>query len=158
MGRGVRCDCSEGTKGAKIGAIAGPLAGVEEMFAAKALLAALGSSSVDVVGRGALGAGGRASYLFNSTIAGIEESDAILLIGTNPRREAAIINARIRKHWGRGGLAVGLIGEQADLTYPYDYIGAGPETLSRFASDKPAFFELLAKAAKPMVVIGRAAT
>ena len=145
------------TKGAKIGAIAGPLAGVEEMFAAKALLAALGSSSVDVVGRGVMGADGRASYLFNSTIAGIEDADAILLVGTNPRREAAIINARIRKHWGRGGLAVGLIGEQADLTYPYDYIGAGPETLSRFGSDKPAFFELLAKAEKPMVVIGRSA-
>ena len=149
------------TKGVKgntsIGAIAGPLAGIEEMFAAKALLAKLGSTSVDIVGRGALGAGGRASYLFNSTIAGIEEADSILLIGTNPRREAAIVNARIRKHWGRGGLAVGVIGEQVDLTYPYEYLGAGPETLGRFGSDKPAFFEAMSKAAKPMVVVGRSA-
>ena len=76
---------------------------------------------------------GRASYLFNATIAGIEKADALLLVGANPRREAAVLNARIRKRWSKGGFPIGLIGERADLTYPYDYLGAGPETLDDVA-------------------------
>ena len=82
---------------------------------------------------------GRASYLFNATIAGIEHADALLIVGSNPRREAAVLNARIRKRWRAGDFPVGLIGEQADLTYPYDYLGAGPETLaeSRARANSP---------------------
>ena len=71
---------------------------------------------------------GRARYLFNSTIAGIDQADAIMLIGTNPRHEAPVLNARIRKRWLEGGVLLGLIGEKADLTYPYNYLGAGPES------------------------------
>jgi NADH-quinone oxidoreductase subunit G len=73
---------------------------------------------------------GRASYLFNATIAGIERADALLIIGSNPRREAAVLNARIRKRWRAGKFPVALIGEKVDLTYPYDYLGAGPDTLA----------------------------
>ena len=83
--------------------------------------------------------GGRAGYLFNTGIAGIEEADAILLIGTNPRLEAPVLNARIRKRLVRGGCPIGVIGERADLTYPYTYLGAGPDTLNQFlASDQPS--------------------
>ena len=68
----------------------------------------------------------RQSYLFNSTIAGIDQADAIMLIGTNPRREAAVLNARIRKRYLKGNVLLGLVGEKVDLTYPYNYLGAGP--------------------------------
>ena len=105
----------------RIGAIAGDLAGAEEMFALKDLLVRARRRATSTAARTApssIRALGRASYLFNATIEGIEQADAILLVGTNPRLEAAVLNARIRKRWRQGGLAVGLIGEQADLTYP----------------------------------------
>ncbi len=60
---------------------------------------------------------GRASYLFNATIAGIEQADALLIVGANPRREAPVLNARIRKRWRMGNFPIGLIGERLDLTY-----------------------------------------
>ena len=126
----------------RIGAIAGDLAGAEEMFALKDLLAAPAARrNLDCRQDGAKldPALGRASYLFNSTIEGIEQADAILLVGTNPRLEAAVLNARIRKRWRQGGLAVGLIGERADLTYPYEYLGAGPQTLKEVADGKHSF-------------------
>ena len=137
----------------KIGALAGDLASVEEMFALKLLMEKLGSRNLDCRQDGTKldPANGRASYVFNSTIEGIEDADAIMLIGTNPRREAPIINARIRKRWLRGGLLVGMIGERADLTYEYNYLGAGAETLARFA-DHP-----LANKQKPMFIIGQGA-
>ena len=69
-------------------------------------------------------ANGRASYIFNPSIAGIEQADALLIIGANPRKEAALLNARIRKRW-RTGVRIGVIGERADLTYTYDYLGRG---------------------------------
>ena len=137
----------------KIGAIAGQLAGVEEMFALKALMTALGSGNTDAryPGSPLHPANGRASYLFNSTIAGIEEADAILLIGTNPRKEAAVLNSRIRKRFLKGKVLIGVIGEQADLTYPYTYLGAGPESLAALVDHAPA------KAEKPMFIIGQGA-
>ena len=111
-----------------------------------------------MAGRGALHPKhGRASYIFNATIAGIDEADAILIVGSNPRREAAILNARIRKRWGKGGLAVAVIGEHADLTYPYDYLGAGADTLAEFANGKLGFGETFAKAQKPLLIVGRGA-
>ena len=125
----------------RIGAIAGDLAGAEEMFALKDLLARLGSDNVDCRQDGAKldPKLGRASYLFNSTIEGIEQADAILLIGTNPRLEAAVLNARIRKRWRQSSVAIALIGERADLTYPYDYLGAGPQTLKDVLDGKHSF-------------------
>jgi len=97
---------------------AGDLAAVEEMFALKALVTQLGSRNIDCRQEGeALDPKwGRASYLFNATIPGIEQADAILIVGANPRREAAVLNARIRKRWRSGRLKIGLIGARADLT------------------------------------------
>ena len=95
--------------------------------------------------------GGRAGYIFNSTITGIEEADAILLVGTNPRLEAPVLNARIRKRASRGGCIVGVIGEKADLTYEYHYLGAGADTLATLVDHIPA------KAQKPMFIIGQGA-
>ncbi|MBI5129857.1 MAG: NADH-quinone oxidoreductase subunit G [Rhodopseudomonas palustris] len=148
-----------GVNGNKIGAIAGDLAAVEEMFALKQLLAALGSSNLAAQNVASFDPkAGRASYIFNPTIAGIEQADALLIIGSNPRKEAAILNARIRKRWRAGGLPIGVIGEQADLTYPTEYLGAGADTLADIASGKHSFAETLKNAKNPIVLIGAAAT
>jgi len=143
----------------RIGAIAGDLAGAEEMFALKDLMTRLGSANIDCRQDGAKldPALGRASYLFNATIEGIDSADAILLVGTNPRLEAAVLNARIRRRWRHGNLAVGLIGEAADLTYPYDYLGAGPHSLKDVVEGKHSFARVLRDAKRPMIVVGAAA-
>src|SRR5882757_6848166 len=104
------------------------------MKAALDLFRGLGVQSTDCRQDGmALGAGPRQSWLFNSTIGGIADADVVLLVGTNPRIEAPVLNARLRKRWLAGALRVGVIGPQADLTYPYDYLGAGPQTLGGLA-------------------------
>jgi NADH-quinone oxidoreductase subunit G len=147
-----------GVPGSRIAAIAGDLADVEAMLALKDLMAALGSPNVDCRQDGAaIDPRQRAGYLFNTTIAGIEQADACLLIGTNPRWEAPIINARIRKRWLTGRLRVGAIGPQLDLTYKHDYLGAGPQTLQEIADGRHAFAEVLRAAKKPMLVLGMGA-
>ncbi|MGA8937483.1 MAG: NADH-quinone oxidoreductase subunit NuoG [Pseudolabrys sp.] len=140
--------------GKRIGAIVGDLAGAEEMFAIKDLMGRFGSANVDARQDGSIidPKWGRASYLFNATIAGIEQADALLIIGTNPRREAAVLNARIRKRWRAGNFPIGLIGEKADLTYSYDYLGAGAETLADLGSSK--FADALKAAERPLVLVG----
>jgi NADH-quinone oxidoreductase subunit G len=140
--------------GSAIGAIAGDLADVEAMCALKDLMAALGSANIDCRQDGAkLEAGARASYIFNSSIAGIEDADAILLIGTNPRTEAPVLNARIRKRWLAGGCKIGVIGPQMDLTYRTTHVGTGPQALA----DLGAFAEVLEAAERPMIVLGAGA-
>ena len=89
---------------------------------------------------------GRASYIFNPTIEGIERADAMLIIGANPRFEASVLNARIRKRWRAGDVPVGVIGEVGDTRYDYETLGAGPESLRDLADGKASFFEVLKKA------------
>ncbi|MCW0979678.1 NADH-quinone oxidoreductase subunit NuoG [Agrobacterium sp. BT-220-3] len=147
------------TSGSKIGAIAGDLASVEEMFALKSLLASLGSANVDCRQDGAAldPSLGRASYLFNSTIEGIEQADALLIVGSNPRYEAAVLNARIRKRWRRGGFPIGVIGEAGELRYNYEYLGSGAETLSDLANGSHSFVDKLKSAKNPLIIIGQGA-
>ncbi|MBB6310108.1 NADH-quinone oxidoreductase subunit NuoG [Xanthobacter tagetidis] len=143
---------------AKVGALIGDLASVEEVFALKALMDRLGSKNIDCRQDGAAldPASGRATYVFNPGIAGIEDADAILLVGTDPRHEASVLNARIRKRWRMGGLRVGVIGPQVDLTYSYEYLGAGPESLADLAG-AGTFAETLRAAERPMVIVGQGA-
>ncbi|WP_109315891.1 NADH-quinone oxidoreductase subunit NuoG [Pseudovibrio ascidiaceicola] len=145
--------------GVKTAAIAGDLATVEEMFALKALMESVGSANMDCRQDGAQldPSLGRTTYLFNSSVEGIEDADAILLVGANPRVEAPVLNARIRKVWRHGGAKVGLIGQPADLTYDVDYLGAGPDTLADVASGKNAFAEVLKNAKNPMIIVGEGA-
>lgn len=152
-------DKLKGVSGERVGAIAGDLATVEEMFALKDLLGKLGSTNMDCRqdGTALTPAKGRASYLFNATIEGIEDADAVLIIGANPRQEAAVLNARIRKRWRAGNLPVALIGEKVDLTYDYDYLGAGGETLSQLAEGKLAFAADLKRAERPLIILGQGA-
>jgi NADH-quinone oxidoreductase subunit G len=145
--------------GRRIGAIAGDLATVEEMFALRDLLAKYGSVNLAVQGGDAFDIkAGRASYIFNPTIAGIEQADALLIVGSNPRKEAAVLNARIRKRWRGGQLKIGLIGAKADLTYTYDYLGAGTDSLSELAAGKHSFANVLKGAKNPIVLVGAGAT
>ncbi len=144
--------------GAKVAALAGDLCDVESMYALKGLMAAIGSPNLDCRQDGAaIDPAVRASYLFNTTIAGIEQADACLLIGTNPRWEAPIINARLRKRWMRGNFPVAMVGPRPDLTYDYDYLGAGPETLEQLSAGRHAFVETLKKAERPMLIVGMGA-
>jgi NADH-quinone oxidoreductase subunit G len=153
---GVVADKLKRADPAAIGAIAGDLAGGEEMFALKDLLGRLGATSLDCRQDGAKldPSLGRSSYLFNSTIEGIEQADAILLIGTNPRLEAAVLNGRIRKRWRQGGLQVGLVGEKAELAYTYDHVGTGIDALRAIAEAKVAFTGVLRLAKRPMLIVG----
>jgi NADH-quinone oxidoreductase subunit G len=142
----------------RIGVIAGDLQDAESMKAALDLFRGLGVTSLDCRQDGAkLGSGPRESWLFNSTIAGIEEADAILLVGTNPRLEAPVLNARIRKRWLTGKLKVGVIGEPADLTYPAEHLGAGAQSLSDLSSATKGFAKALKGASRPMIIVGQGA-
>lgn len=147
------------TPSEKIGAIAGDLASVEEMFALKSLLASLGSTNVDCRQDGtALDPSlGRASYLFNATIEGIDQADAVLIIGSNPRYEASVLNARIRKRWRRGGLPIAVIGEAGELRYDYEYLGSGTDTLSDLTNGSHSFIEKLKAAKNPLIIVGQGA-
>jgi NADH-quinone oxidoreductase subunit G len=147
-----------GLSGDRIAAIAGDLCDAESMLALKDLMAGLGSPNLDCRQDGAkIDASCRAGYIFNSSIAGIESADAILIVGANPRWEAALVNARLRKRFLQGGVKIGLIGQQVDLTYGYDYLGAGPESLAEIAEGKGAFAEVLEKAERPMLILGMGA-
>ena len=149
----------KGTSPDRIGAIAGDLVSVEELFALKTLMASLGVSHIDARQDGTKldPSLGRASYVFNATIAGIEEADAILLIGTDPRREAAVLNARIRKRWRSGPVRIGVIGEASDLNYDVERLGAGGETLAALANGSHAFAQVLKDAKKPLIIVGQGA-
>ena len=149
----------KGADGRRIGAIAGDLAAVEEMFALKLLMESLGSPNLDCRQDGAAldPKLGRGSYLFNATVEGIELADALLVIGSNPRKEAPVLNARIRKRWRLGGFPIGVIGEAADLTYPYAHLGAGPDSLARLAAGDDDFLQKLKSARRPLIIVGQGA-
>ena len=144
--------------GKRIGAVAGDLAAVEEMFALKELLAKCGSVNLAVQGGDAFDPkAGRASYIFNPTLAGIDQADALLIIGCNPRKEAAVFNARIRKRWRSGQLKIGVVGAKPDLTYGYDYVGVGTDSLADLAAGKHSFADVLKGAKHPIVLVGAGA-
>ncbi len=147
------------TKADKIGTIAGSMSSVEDMYALKSLMGNLGSTNMDCreVGSSLSPANGRESYLFNSTIAGIEESDALLIVGSNPRFEAAVLNSRILKRVKMGNYPVGVVGDVGDLRYAYDQLGSGADTLKDLVSGKNKFAAQLKNAKKPMIIVGQGA-
>ena len=146
------------SKGERIAAIAGDQCDAEAMIALKDLMSALGSSNIDCRQDGAhLSTEPRAAYLLNSTIAGLETADAVLLVGTNLRWEAPLINTRLRKAWLQGGLQAAAIGPDVDLTYPVDYLGADPDTLASIADGSNAFADVLKNAERPAIIIGMGA-
>ncbi|KAF8227511.1 NADH-ubiquinone oxidoreductase [Tricholoma matsutake] len=154
---------SSGAQGDEIQAIAGHLADTESMVVLKDFINRLGSDNLglDQVGGTAAPVHGidvRSNYLLNSTIAGVEEADVILLVGTNPRHEAAVLNSRIRKSWLHTGLEVGLIGDRVDTAYGYEYLGSDAKAVSEFITGKSAFAQKFKAAKKPLIIIGSALT
>jgi NADH-quinone oxidoreductase subunit G len=153
---GLAAERIKGTDPARLAALIGDLAALEEVFALKLLLERLGVPHIDCrEPHSPLGSlGGRAGYLFNATIAGIDRADAILIVGANPRREATVLNARIRRAFRARGVPIGVIGEGADLTYPYAHLGHGADTLAELEAGRLPFIELLRKAERPLMIIG----
>ncbi len=142
----------------RIGVIAGDLQDAESMKATLDLFQALGVASLDCRQDGVqLGYGPRESWLFNSTLAGIEAADVVLMIGTNPRLEAPVLNARFRRMWLTGKTRFGLVGEPANLTYKIDHLGLGAATLGGLADADSDFVTALKAAERPAVVIGQGA-
>lgn len=146
--------------GGRIGAVAGDLVDAESAFALRELMIGLGSANLDCRQDGArLDLSRRDYYLFNSGIAGIDEADALLIIGSDPRREAPVLNARIRKRWSSGALKVATIGPAGlDLTYNAEHLGEGASLIADLAAGRGDFAEVLKAARKPMILLGRAAT
>ncbi|PHR90954.1 MAG: NADH-quinone oxidoreductase subunit G [Robiginitomaculum sp.] len=141
-----------------IAAIAGDLADSEAMKALKDLMDALGVKNMDCRQDGSgLGMGPRQEYLMNTTIAGIEQADALLIVGADVRHEAPLVNTRIRKSWIYSGLEIGMIGEAYDLTYDYDHVGTTPEDLQAFLKSTKGFARKLKSAKNPMILIGTGA-
>ncbi|MFO1046458.1 MAG: NADH-quinone oxidoreductase subunit NuoG [Geminicoccaceae bacterium] len=148
----------EGADPRKVAFIVGDLVDCEAMVLVRELAERLGTPHVDCRQDGAaLDASRRAGYLFNSSIAGIDQADACLLIGTNPRLEAPVLNARLRKRWRAGGFRIGRIGAVHPLTYPVEELGAGPETLAALVRGEIGFAEALRDAKRPMVIVGMGA-
>ncbi|MCB8820671.1 NADH-quinone oxidoreductase subunit NuoG [Microvirga rosea] len=149
----------KGTDPKRVGAVVGDLAAVEEIYALKLLMESLGVTNIDARQDGTVLSPtyGRGSYLFNTTIADIEDADAILIVGSNPRIEASLVNVRIRKRWRVAPPAIALIGEHVDLTYPYAYLGAGPETLTELLAGRHSFAEALKGAERPLIIVGQGA-
>jgi NADH-quinone oxidoreductase subunit G len=139
----------------KIGVVAGDLQDAESMKAALDLFRALGSANTDCRQDGsALGSGPREGWLFNSGLQGIENADAVLIVGANPRTEAPLLNARLRKAWLTGKTTVGLIGEPANLTFEHSWLGAGSKTLAKLPK---AAMDFLSKAERPAIIVGSGA-
>ena len=149
---------ANGVSGAAMAAIAGDLADCESMLALKDLMTAMGSTNIDCRQDGAkLDASVRSSYLFNSTIAGIEQADALVLVGCNPRLEAPILNARIRKRWVAGNFIVGVIGSETNLTYATTPVGTSAKDLEVLAAGKCDFANVLKDAKRAMIIVGQGA-
>ncbi len=150
----------KGVAGSRMAAIAGDMTDCEAILALKDLMGSLGSPHLECrQDGGRFDPSARAGYLFNSTIVGIEQADAFLIVGSNPRWEAPIVNARIRKRYlmSRENFQAAVIGAKLDLTYPYEYLGAGPQTLAEVAEGRHAFADVLKNAKAPMVILGSGA-
>jgi NADH-quinone oxidoreductase subunit G len=144
--------------GKKVAAIVGDQCDAESMVALKDLMAGLGSPNVDCRQDGAkLDASARGGYIFNPGVKGIDQADVVLLVGTNPRWESPVLNARLRKRYLSGRCAIGSVGPAVDLTYPVERLGAGPATLAEIAAGKGSFAEKLKAAKNPLVIVGMGA-
>lgn len=143
--------------GGEIAAVAGGMADAESLVALKDLFNMCGSEGLYTEeGFPVSGSGTdfRSSYIMNSTIAGIEEADALLIVGANPRFEAPLINARIRKSWMHNELEVAMVGSKVDLTYSYDHLGDSAAVLQEISSGKHPFSKVLANAKRPVILVG----
>ncbi len=141
----------EGRDGAAIGALAGDLSAVEDLVALKDLLTGLGSRRLECRTDGAAYAGPPAHWRFNTGIAGLERADLILLVGCDPRQDAALVNSRIHKAVRRGGAQVFRIGSGSDPSYPLTDLGDDLGLLADLPADVRGRIE---EAERPALLIG----
>ncbi len=144
-------------KGNEFKVIAGHLMEVESLVAMKDLANRLGSDNLALDQPGgdqpiAHGVDVRTNYLFNSKIYGVEAAEVILLIGTNPRHEAAVLNARIRKQWLRSDLEVGLIGEPFESTFEFEHLGMDAAAVKKALAGP--FGKKLQASQRPLIIVG----
>jgi len=147
----------DSTPGEQVAAIAGGLADGESLMALKDMLNRLGSEALcteEIFPDDGTGTDLRSNYLMNTGIAGVEEADLALLIGTNPRFEAPVFNARLRKCWIHNELNLALVGPNVDLTYDYEHLGDSTEVLKQLAAGSHPFCKTLAAAKNPVVIVG----
>lgn len=154
-----------GAQGNEIQAMAGSLADTESLVALKDLINKLGSDNTVLdqplgLSPPVHGVDFRSNYSFNSTLAGAEEADKLILIGTNPRHEAAILNARLRKSYLAGSLDVALIGSPFESTFGFDHLGTSLSTVQDLFSPSSTsnWSKALKGAKKPMIIIGSGVT
>ncbi|XP_053733849.1 NADH-ubiquinone oxidoreductase 75 kDa subunit, mitochondrial [Synchiropus splendidus] len=150
----------QGVKASEVAAIAGGMADAEALVSLKDLLNRLDSENLcteEVFPMSGAGTDLRSNYLLNTGIAGIEDCDLLLLVGTNPRYEAPLFNARVRKSWLHNELRVALVGHGVDLNYTYDHLGEETSVLKELASGTHPFCQVLSAAKRPVVVVGSSA-
>jgi NADH-quinone oxidoreductase subunit G len=148
----------DGLDGSKVAAITGDLACAESMAALKDLMGELGSANIDCRQDGAkIGGGARGGYVFNTTIAGIEDADFCLLIGTDPRREAAILNARLRKRYLGGGFKIYSVGPEVDATYPVTNLGSDGAVLAEIIEGRHDVCSQMVASERGMIIVGQSA-
>ncbi|KAI3366288.1 hypothetical protein L3Q82_009756 [Scortum barcoo] len=150
----------QSVQGSEVAAVAGGMADAEALVSLKDLLNRLNSESLcteEVFPMSGAGTDLRSNYLLNSRITGIEDCDLLLLIGTNPRYEAPLFNARIRKSWLHNELRVAMVGHKVDLSYSYDHLGEETAILKELANGTHPFCQVLSAAKRPVVVVGSSA-
>jgi len=136
----------------------GDMINLENALAFKKLFKVLNSNNLEFRERKLyINSADKINYIFNSSINGIEESDLILLIGTNPRHEATMLNARIRKTFVKKGIPIFSIGNPGDLTYNYTIIGNKTDDIKKILNKENEFSQKLLSAKKPIVIIGESA-
>ena len=145
------------SKPEKIASIIGDLASIESIYALKKLMDLIKSPNTECRQDGSKIGGGRERWLFNSKLSGIDESDGCLLIGTNPRIEAAIINSRLIRKSKENNYSIGLLGSKVDLNYNYKFLGDDPAIIYDLIHGKSPFNKNLSKMNKPLMIIGQGA-
>lgn len=166
FGRLVNCDWEDALlhivekiapAGDKVAAIAGPHADAEALVVLKDFINKLGSESTcteEIFPMNGAGTDLRSNYLLNSRISGVENADHVLIIGSNPRYEAPLFNARLRKSWLHNDMEVAVLGAPVDLTYTYEHLGMDINTLEGIVNGTHPYSEVLRSAKNPMIIVG----
>ena len=141
----------------KIASITRDLVSIESIYSIKKLMDSIKSPNTECRQDGSKINGGREKWLFNSKLSGIDESDGCLLIGTNPRIEAALINSRIIRKSKENNYSIGLLGNKSELNYNYDYLGDDPSIIYDLIDNNNPFCEKLSEMNKPLMIIGQGA-
>ena len=146
------------TENSKVAGHLGDLVSLETTLAFKKFFELLGSQNLEFREKKFyVNSEDKMNYLFNSTINGIEKSDLILLIGCNPRHEATILNARIRKAFRNNKTPIFSIGNLGDQTYDYKILGDNTQTIKDIIEEKHEFNKVFKHAEKPLIIIGESA-